>query len=169
MKAKKTEQIIKTTRRLDVRQVFRQEMFGFKNLKKTLSENNVNIEDKDLTILYNPDKNILYFSQEATMEVEKKYEVTPEMKAQGIQGDYVVSKYTETDNFITNIIKNPSNELLETLTFRRLPRVKIEAREKNPNYREKRKDEILKKKQEALEKARSAKKLKQQDRILAAS
>ena len=131
MKAKRMNDVIETSRRIEARKVFiENSKSDFGKLKKILKDQNVAIKDKDTTVLYNPDRNTLYVCQETEMEVEASYKVTDEMKKAGIQGEYIISKYTDKDYFVIGKIKDPNSQLLEKLTFKRLPRVKVEGKQK---------------------------------------
>jgi hypothetical protein len=99
----------------------------FKILKKHGVNNLLN---KDLKIVYNQRKNILYFVQECVAEIEEIIEVTVEMKKAGISGDTVIQKYETSGEFIVSQVRNPKIELLDDLTIKRMPRVKLEAKER---------------------------------------
>lgn len=136
MRLKTREQLLKSSKILDSRRVFKEEAGKYYNeilsqCKKNLKEKlGIEIANKDTEIFFDSIRNRIYVVQEMEVEIEDKVKVTDEMRAAGIKGEYITSHYLQKDHFIVGQAGKCTDETLSLFGFKRLPRVILEAKER---------------------------------------
>jgi hypothetical protein len=141
MKPIRFTDIVETRRRLEIRAINRQlkDKFGNKiseqnyekllrHYRAKLKKCSIETERNDLIIVCDHDKDSILIFQHFEAEIEQKIKVTEEMKKAGIKGEYIIQKYSEKNWFTIGKLMNCSPKILESFTFKRLPKVKLDRK-----------------------------------------